>query len=139
MRAALGRAGLRVLITADAVGGVWQYSVELAGGLAQLGIETVLVVMGPSPSEAQRGAALRVPGLTLVDTGLALDWLAENRSALRRAGAAIRELAETHEIDIIQLNTPALAGAVRFDRPVVAVQHSCVATWREAVQGTPLP
>ncbi|TFI58318.1 glycosyltransferase [Sphingomonas parva] len=126
-------------MTADAVGGVWQYSTELAAGLAQLGIETVLAVMGPSPSEAQRNAAMRIPGLTLVDTGLALDWLAENRSALRRAGSAIRELAEDHEVDVIQLNTPALAGAVRFDRPVVAVQHSCVATWWEAVQGTPLP
>ena len=133
------RGSMRVLITADAVGGVWQYSTELASGLADLGIETVLAVMGPSPSEAQRTAAARIPGLTLVDTGLALDWLAENRSALRRAGAAIRELAEDHHVDVIQLNTPALAGVVRFDRPVVAVQHSCVATWWEAVQGTPLP
>ncbi len=58
-----GRDALRVLITADAVGGVWQYSVELAAGLSRLGIETVLAVMGPSPSPAQIGAAAGIPGM----------------------------------------------------------------------------
>ena len=129
----------KVLITADAVGGVWQYSTELAAGLSRLGISTVLAVMGPSPSEKQRAAAAAIPGLELVDTGLALDWLAEDGASLRRAAEAIRALAETHECDVVQLNTPALAAEAEFEIPVVAVQHSCVATWWEAVQGTELP
>jgi glycosyltransferase involved in cell wall biosynthesis len=40
---------------------------------------------------------------------------------------------------LVQLNTPALAAQTAFDIPVVAVQHSCVATWWEAVHGTELP
>jgi len=129
---------LKVLVTADAVGGVWQYSTELAGGLSRLGIETVIAVMGPCPSEAQlRAAAL--PGVELVDTGLALDWLAEDGGSLRKAGHAIRDLADAHGADIVQLNTPALAAETAFRQPVVAVQHSCVATWWEAVQSSPLP
>ena len=131
-------ASTKVLITADAVGGVWQYSTELAAGLAQLGIETVLAVMGPSPSDAQREAAAAA-GIALVDTGLALDWLAEDGGSLRAAGTAIHALAREQGADLVQLNTPALAAETEFDVPVVAVQHSCVATWWEAVQGTELP
>lgn len=130
---------LRVLVTADAVGGVWQYSVDLARGLAGLGVDMVLAVMGPAPSEEQSRAAQAVPGLTLVDTGLALDWLAEDGAALRRAGEGIKRLADTHRADLIQLNTAALAAETEFEVPVVAVHHSCVATWWEQVQGSDLP
>jgi glycosyltransferase involved in cell wall biosynthesis len=130
--------GMKVLITADAVGGVWQYSTELAAGLSRLGIETVLALMGPAATDEQRKAAA-IPGVTLVETGLALDWLAEDGAALCTAGAAIRELAQDHGASIVQLNTPALAASTRFEVPVVAVQHSCVATWWEAVQGSELP
>jgi glycosyltransferase involved in cell wall biosynthesis len=131
--------GLRILLTADAVGGVWQYSTELAAGLSRLGIETILAVKGPSPSDAQRDAATRIPGVTLIDTGLTLDWMAESGTALRHAAEAIRDLADDHRVDLVQLNTPALAARTKFATPVVAVQHSCVATWWEAVHGSDLP
>jgi glycosyltransferase involved in cell wall biosynthesis len=130
---------MRVLMTADAVGGVWQYSTDLARGLARLGIETVLAVLGPAPGDAQRAIAARVPGLKLIDTGLALDWLAEDDRALCEAAARIATLAGDCGADVVQLNTPALAGLARFPVPVVSVQHSCVATWWEAVNGTELP
>ncbi|HEX9932114.1 MAG TPA: glycosyltransferase family 4 protein [Allosphingosinicella sp.] len=136
---AAAAAKIRVLVTADAVGGVWQYSIDLARGLSRLGAETVLAVMGPSPSDEQVAAAAGVEGLELVDTGLPLDWLAENATALRAAGEEIAALAAARGADIVQLNTPALAAASRFRVPVVAVQHSCVATWWEAVHGTALP
>lgn len=132
-------AHLRVLVTADAVGGVWQYSIDLARGLSRLGVATVLAVTGPSPSEEQRQSASTVPGLKLVDTGLALDWLAENEAALRQAAEGIAALARETEVDLVQLNAPALAALADFPVPVVAVHHSCVATWWEAVHGTALP
>jgi len=130
---------LRVLVTADAVGGVWQYSLDLARGLSRLGVETVLAVMGPSPSPEQIAAAEAIEGLELVDTGLPLDWLADNASSLRAAGEEIARLAKRRGADVVQLNTPALAAETDFKLPVVAVQHSCVATWWEAVHGTALP
>jgi glycosyltransferase involved in cell wall biosynthesis len=130
---------LRVLITADAVGGVWQYSLDLARGLSRLGIDTILAVMGPSPSAEQGAAAEAIAGLELVDTGLPLDRLAEKAWSLRAAGEEIAALARRRGADLIQLNTPALAAGTAFTLPVVAVHHSCVATWWEAVHGTPLP
>src|SRR5438093_9712407 len=93
----------RVLVTADAVGGVWQYSLDLARGLARLGIETVLAVMGPSPSEEQREAAAAIPTVELIDTGLALDWLAEDKAALAKAAQVIARLARAVRADLVQL------------------------------------
>jgi glycosyltransferase involved in cell wall biosynthesis len=133
------RLGTRILITADAVGGVWQYSVDLARGLARLGIETVLAVLGPAPSEEQRKLATSVPRLKLVETGLALDWLAEDGEALARASQGIARLARKANVDLVQLNSAALAADAHFEMPVVVVHHSCVATWWQAVNGTPLP
>lgn len=130
---------LRVLMTADAVGGVWPYSLDLARGLAEEGIEAVLAVLGPPPSADQRAEAASVPSLRLVETGLALDWLAADCSALREAAGALARLAGSVGADVVQLHSAALAALARFPAPVVAVQHSCVASWWEAVRGGPLP
>jgi glycosyltransferase involved in cell wall biosynthesis len=129
---------LKILITADAVGGVWQYSLDLAKGLSGRGVDTVLAVMGPSPAPAQLKTAAAVKGLTLIDTGLPLDWLANSPSDVKSAGQAIARLAERQEVDLIQLNAPALAAETEFPVPVIAVAHSCVATWWEAVKNCPI-
>ena len=46
---------LPVLMTADAVGGVWHYALALCAALPE--IRFVLAVMGPMPSAAQREEA----------------------------------------------------------------------------------
>ena len=128
--------GRRILIATDAVGGVWTYSVELARALADLNVQTVLAVMGPSPTPDQRH---RADGSRLIDTGLPLDWLAARPDELRRAGCALAELATAERVDAVQLCSAALLADVEFDQPVIAVQHSCVATWWSNVRGGPLP
>jgi glycosyltransferase involved in cell wall biosynthesis len=126
----------RLLLTTDAVGGVWQYSLDLARALTPLGIETVLAVLGPSPSPGQRRAA---KGLKLIDTDLPLDWLAEDSGALGKAGAELARLARRVGADIVQTGSAALLADAEFDVPTVAVQHSCLASWWQAVRGTKLP
>jgi glycosyltransferase involved in cell wall biosynthesis len=128
----------RILMTADAVGGVWQYALDLAGALAPLGFKTVLAVLGPPPGDRQRAAARAVAGLRLIETGLPRDWLAADEAEVGGAAAAIARLAEQEAADIVHLNQPALAG-VRSSRPVVTVVHSCVATWWSAAGAGPLP
>ena len=128
--------GLRLLLVTDAVGGVWVYSLELARALQPLGVETVLAVLGPSPSAAQREEAR---GLKIVDTGLPLDWLETSPRALRDAGQALAEIASREGADIVQTCSAALLADCEFDQPCVAVQHSCVASWWAAVKGTALP
>ncbi len=135
----MSTARLRILLTTDAVGGVWTYSLDLARGLARLEIETVLAVMGPPPSAAQKRAACAIPGLRLVDTGQQLDWLAEDAGKIERAGAAVAALAAEQAVDLVQLHAPALASGIVFPVPVLALVHSCLATWWDQVQGPDVP
>jgi len=130
----------RLLMTADAVGGVWSYALDLAAALARRhDVETTLAVLGPLPNEDQRWSAGLVPGLTLVETALPLDWLAGRPAEVEAAGRRIAALAVETGAEIVQLNTPALAARALFPVPVVAVHHSCVATWWAGVRSGPLP
>jgi glycosyltransferase involved in cell wall biosynthesis len=127
---------MKLLLVTDAVGGVWIYSLELARALKPLGVETVLAVMGPSPAAKQREEAR---DLRIIDTGLALDWIETNPGEIHRTGDAIAEIAAREGADIVQTCSAALLADTEFDRPCVAVQHSCVASWWAAVRGAPLP
>lgn len=128
----------RVLMTADAVGGVWQYALDAAEGMRGHGVETILAVLGPSPSEDQLDKA-RGSGIKVIDTGLPLDWTAERADEVMEAGRAVARLAADIRPDIVHLNSPALLADAEFACPVVAVCHSCVATWWDAVRGGSLP
>jgi glycosyltransferase involved in cell wall biosynthesis len=127
---------LTLLLVTDAVGGVWVYSLELARALRPLGIETVLAVMGPSPTEKQRDEAA---DFRLIDTGLPLEWLDTDPGELARAGEALARLADAESAEIVQTSSAALLADADFSQPCIAVQHSCVASWWAAVKGTSLP
>jgi glycogen(starch) synthase len=92
--------------------------------------------MGPSPDDAQRCDA---DGIRLIDTGLPLDWAETSTAELGRAGRIIAGLASSEGADLVQSHSAAILAEADFVQPVVAVQHSCVASWWEAVRGTPLP
>ncbi|WP_126173682.1 glycosyltransferase family 4 protein [Altericroceibacterium xinjiangense] len=132
------RERLRILMTADAVGGVWQYATELSGALAELGHEVILAVFGPDPTPEQRKEAQQIPGLRLVLTGMPLDWLSSAPEPVRYAARELADLAAREAVDIVHCNTPALAGLAEFTVPVVAVTHGCIATWWEAAKEEPL-
>lgn len=126
--------GLRILLTTDAVGGVWTYSLDLARELRRNGIETVLAVLGPPPGEAARAAALALPHMELVNTGLPLDWMAARPEQVMEAGTRLAGLARQQRCGLVQPHSPALAASRAFDVPVVSVHHSCLATWWQAVK-----
>ncbi|MFH5923582.1 glycosyltransferase [Roseomonas xinghualingensis] len=126
-------------MTADAAGGVWTYALDLAAGLALHGVVTVLAVLGPAPTPDQMTQAAGIPGLELRITGLPLDWLANEPGEVTQAGVALAALAREAGVDIVQLNSPAHAAGAGFPVPIVAVSHSCVATWWDAVRDGDLP
>jgi hypothetical protein len=126
---------MRLLLTVDSVGGVWQYGLDLARALVGHDVETVLAHLGPSPTDVQRAEARAVPAVTYVETGLPLDWLCDGPAPVLAAGGAIGELAQAHGVDLVQLNMPTLAAAAPPGVPVLAVTHGCVATWWQAAKG----
>lgn len=130
----------RILMTTDAVGGVWTYALDLSAGLLARGVEVTLAVLGPSPQPGQRRAAERIEGLALVETGLPLDWTADTVDSVAAAAQGIATLAAAHGADLVHLNTPALAAEGRFTMPVVGACHSCLASWWSTVKGEePMP
>jgi glycogen synthase len=130
--------GQRVLMTADAVGGVWRYALDLARELGAAGGAVLLATMGPRPDRDQLGEAERVPGLALVSSDFRLEWMDDPWSDVDRAAHWLLELARAWRPDIVHLNG-FCHGALSWPAPVVVAGHSCVASWWQAVQGEEAP
>jgi glycogen(starch) synthase len=122
----------RVLMTADAVGGVWTYALRLAGELARGGATVDLATMGPPPDAAQRAAAARIPGLALHVGAFKLEWMDAARDDVARAGDWLLSLESARAPDLVHLNGYAHA-ALGFAAPKIVVAHSCVLSWWRAV------
>jgi glycosyltransferase involved in cell wall biosynthesis len=126
---------IRLLMTADAAGGIWTYALETARAVAGRGVSTVLAVLGEAPSESALREARAIAGLEIELTDLPLDWTATEVCEVTQAGEAIARLARRLDADLVQLNAPALGAAASFHVPAIGVLHSCVATWWQAVRG----
>jgi glycogen synthase len=124
----------RVLMTADAVGGVWTHALELAAGLAPHEVEVLLVVQGPAPCEAQRAEAARLANVRVFHLDHPLEW--QDRCGLKapQARLALLDLAADLRPDLVHLNGYREA-AYGFEVPVVVVAHSCVRSWWWACRG----
>jgi len=133
----LKRRPRRILMTVDAVGGVWTYALGLARALAAENCRVVLAGLGPEPSPAQIREAEATAALTWLAEPL--DWMAASEAELERVAAALAGLARDHAVELLHLNAPGEAHGLDVALPVVAVSHSCVATWFQAVRGTGLP
>lgn len=129
---------MKVLMTTDAVGGVWSYSLDLAAGLRREGVEVVLATMGPAPSADQRRDAAAAPLAALEESSFKLEWMEDPWEDVEAAGEWLLELAEAHDPEVVHLNGFAHA-TLRWRRPVVAVGHSCVLSWWRAVRDEPVP
>lgn len=134
---AAGQRVEHVLMTADAVGGVWRYSLDLGTALAARGIRTTLAVMGPPPDDIQRREAERA-GLYLVSRPYRLEWMDDPWDDVERAGSWLQTLARQLRPDVVHLNGYAHA-ALPWPVPTVIVAHSCVRSWWRAVRGEEAP
>ena len=139
MSAGLSAPGYRLLMTADTVGGVWQYALDAARSLSDAGVQVALATLGPPPTARQREEAAAIPAVRLIESGEPLDWLCERREEITRAAQTIAALARNLQADIVQLNGTALASEAKFPAPVAVVHHSCLATWWANVKGGDLP
>ncbi|MGC9445735.1 glycosyltransferase family 4 protein [Cereibacter sphaeroides] len=129
-------ARLTILMTVDAVGGVWRYAMDLAAGLRGQ-VDVVFAGFGPEPSGAQRREAEALGPLDWCEAPL--DWLVGGESELAAVPKMIAGVARRHRVDLIHLNLPSQAAGLSVPVPVLAVSHSCVVTWFAAVRDGVLP
>jgi glycosyltransferase involved in cell wall biosynthesis len=120
-------APIKILMTSDAVGGVWTYSTGLASALAATGMEVHLVTLGPPPQREKR-AMLRGSRVRLIESNLALEWQDPGAEDLPNARRFLEDLEDEIQPDIVHLNGFREA---TFDwlAPVLVVAHSCVNSW----------
>jgi glycosyltransferase involved in cell wall biosynthesis len=124
----------RVLMTADGVGGVWQYATDLAAGLASRGVEVLLAVMGPPLAADQRTEA-SARGLRVVEGPYRLEWMEDPWDDVERAAAWLHDLEAGFSPDVVHLNGYCHA-TLPWRSPAIVAGHSCVRSWWRAVHGT---
>jgi glycogen synthase len=126
-----------ILMTADAVGGVWRYALDLGAELRRRELHTTVAVMGPAPTVAQLEEATRA-GLTIVHRDYRLEWMPEPWADVHQASRWLLDLEQSIQPDIIHLNGYAHA-ALPWNRRVLVVAHSCVRSWWKAVKNGAAP
>ena len=120
----------RVLMTCDAIGGIWRYAVDLARALERRGMDTVLVGTGPAPRVGSSNALSRRPlWLDIPPT-----WMAPGAEAVERLVKELGRLQREYGADIVHMNQPAEAAFLDVEVPVVLAAHSCLTTWWRAVR-----
>lgn len=129
---------LSLLMTADTVGGVWTYALELIEALGPLKIEVHLATMGSLPSPAQQKQAAAIPNLYLHESSYKLEWMDNPWQEVEEAGEWLLQLEEQLQPDLIHLNN-FCHGQLSWKAPVLMVGHSCVLSWWKAVKGEAAP
>jgi glycosyltransferase involved in cell wall biosynthesis len=130
-------AAFRILMTVDAVGGVWRYAMDAAASLRPLGFEFLFVALGPQPSDRQQREAAALGQLRWLDAPL--DWMVKGEGELSCVGTQILEVAGLEGVDLLHLNLPSQAAMIDTDIPVTAMSHSCVVTWFAGVRREAIP
>lgn len=125
----------RLLMTADTVGGVWTYALDLAQELQGYGIDVALATMGLPLTAEQRTAVEQRQNLTVFESTFKLEWMAAPWDDVTAAGAWLLELEALTQPDVVHLNGYT-HGALPWQSPTLIVGHSCVFSWFAAVKKT---
>lgn len=136
---------MRLLLTADTVGGVWTYAVELARALAPQAtlaphdIEIALATMGAPLTPEQRAEIHPLSHVTVFESPFKLEWMEEPWEDVARAGDWLLDVERCVRPDVVHLNGDFAHGALPWRAPALVVGHSCVLSWWEAVHGEAAP
>jgi glycosyltransferase involved in cell wall biosynthesis len=129
---------MRVLMTADTVGGVWTYAIELMRALEPHGVRFLLATMGRKLSPSQWSDVCSLNNVEVAESEYRLEWMPAPWEDVSAAGEWLLSLAKRFRPDIVHLNGYAHA-CMPFNAPVLVVGHSCVLSWWRAVKGADAP
>lgn len=125
---------MRVLMTADTVGGVFSYAAELAGALRPLGIDVALATTGRALTADQRRELRRARVDAVFESAWKLEWMEDPWDDVARTQEWLLGVAGRVRPDALHLNEYAHA-ALPFGAPALVVGHSCVSSWFAEVRG----
>ena len=125
-----------ILMTADPIGGVWQYSLELCRELAKSDVNVVLATMGRRLERSERVMVCGLHNVELCESAYRLEWMSDPWSDVKAAGRWLLDLESRFQPSLIHLNQYS-HGVIPWKVPALMVGHSCVYSWFEAVKGAP--
>src|SRR5579885_2206310 len=133
---------MRVLITTDVVGGVWQFTHELAAGLLRQGSPVALVSFGGAPAPEQREQCARLGaayGRSFIyeSSSVPLEWMQQNHDVYRDAAPLLLQMAGDFDADVLHTNQFCF-GALPVRIPKLITAHSDVLSWADACRDRPL-
>lgn len=129
---------MRILLTADTLGGVWTYALELCHALQQHHVEVLLATMGAPLNAEQRRQLHALQNVQLAESSYKLEWMNEPWKDVEAAGQWLLELERQFSPDVIHLNGY-VHGRLPWRAPVLIAAHSCVLSWWQAVKHEPAP
>lgn len=122
---------MRILITTDCIGGVWDFSVTLVKRLCTSGHEVMVAIPG-EPTSAKLAC---MPAEAVVESRpFRLEWMSDSDADVRLAAAWLQSLSVAWRADVVHLNQMAYTGFVLFPAPTVVVVHSDVFSWFREVR-----
>ncbi len=128
-----GNGLLKILMTADTVGGVWTYCMELCKALQYASAQIFLVTSGARMKKAQREEVAALSHVTVYETDYKLEWMENPWADIETSGQYLLELEAALQPDVIHLNSYTY-GSLPWKAPVVMVAHSDVFSWWQAVK-----
>ncbi len=121
-------------MTADTLGGVWSYALELCSALNDQGSEVALATLGGALSRAQRMEVRRLTHVEIFESDYRVEWMDSPWKSLAAAGRWLQALERRVKPTVVHLNHLVHAD-LAWQAPVIAVGHSCVFSWWRAVHG----
>jgi len=124
---------LKVLMTADTVGGVWTYTIDLCKALSGYNVHFYLVTLGARMQEWQKKEVDELGNVTVYETDFQLEWMENPWEDISNSEAYLLSLQKAVQADIIHLNGY-VYGSLNWEAPVLIVAHSDVYSWWRAVK-----
>ncbi len=120
-------------MTADTVGGVWTYAMDLCKVLQRQGVNVHLATMGAPMSNSQKLDAAKLPNVEVYESRFALEWMDQPWKDVDKAGEWLLEIESAVHPDLIHLNNY-VHGSLPWKSPVLITGHSCVLSWWQDVK-----
>src|SRR5699024_2927300 len=126
----------KILMTADTLGGVWNYCLELCKALENYPIEIHLISFGNLVSKSQFEETKSLRNLKLYSFDFNLEWM--KNPDIKLIKEKIYELYSKIKPDLIHFNNY-VENEILNKIPKITVFHSCVQTWWKAVKKEKAP
>ncbi|OYQ33177.1 hypothetical protein CHU92_13650 [Flavobacterium cyanobacteriorum] len=129
---------LKILMTADTIGGVWTYSMDLCKALQDYDVEVHLVTMGGLLNEEQNTQVEQLGNVHLYESSYKLEWMQNPWEDVEKARQWVQSVHDRVMPNLIHFNNYGQING-RWNCPVITVFHSCVQTWWQAIKSEEAP